>query len=120
MINHLIETRFYNSPKGHTYQVNFYPNHHFEIIDPVEGVHHESDLFWMNFYYPEVVNDLIDDPLNTTGRDIQEAKWYVLSDGHEENQRRQMTDEQYTEASRHAIEASDGNWQWYPEETPNV
>jgi hypothetical protein len=70
MNNQLIETRFYNSPKGHTYQVNFYPRNHFEIIDPVDGTHNESDLHWMNYYHPEVMNDLVTEPLHTTSRDI--------------------------------------------------
>ena len=74
MPERLIETRFYNSPRGHTYQVNFYVGGRFEIIDPIDGVHSEHDPFWMHYYHPEVMNDIIDEPFHTTGRDILEAK----------------------------------------------
>jgi hypothetical protein len=81
MNDRLIETRFYNSPKGHTYQVNFYLGLIFEIIDPVEGTHVEHDTNWMHYYYPEVMNDVIDEPLHTTRRDIYEANQYLMIEG---------------------------------------
>ena len=60
----IIETRWYNSPKGYVYQVNIRETGIFEIIEPAPaGVHIESDLLWMHAYYPEVMNDLIDCPI---------------------------------------------------------
>jgi hypothetical protein len=60
----ILETRWYNSPKGYVYQVNIRLGGHFEIIEPDPiGTHFESDILWMHAYYPEIMNDLIDCPI---------------------------------------------------------